>query len=41
MLSGASGASLVGNILADKGLNRPVKVLFRAGYESSIKNKDF
>ena len=40
MLLGTLGASLLGNILAGKGMSR-VGEGFRAGYGSSIKNKDF
>ena len=41
MLLGTLGASLSGNILAGKGINRPGEGFLRAGYGSSIKNKDF
>ena len=41
MLLGTLGASLLGNILADKGINRAGEGFLRAGYGSSIKNKDF
>ena len=41
MLLGTLGASLLGNILADKGMNRAGEGFLRAGYGSSIKNKDF
>ena len=41
MLLGTLGASLLGNILAGKGMNRAGKGFIRAGYGSSIKNKDF
>ena len=41
MLLGTLGASLLGNILAGKGMNRAGEGLIRAGYESSTKNKDF
>ena len=41
MLLGTLGASLLGNILAGKGLNRAGEGFLRAGYGSSIKNKDF
>ena len=35
------GASLLGNILACKGVNRTGEIFFRTGYGPSIKNKDF
>ena len=41
MLLGTLGASLLGNILAGKGMNRAGEIFIRAGYGSSIKNKDF
>ena len=41
MLLGTLSASLLGNILAGKGMNRAWEGFIRAGYESSIKNKDF
>ena len=41
MLLGTLGASLLGNILASKGMNRGGEGFIRAGYGSSIKNKDF
>ena len=41
VLLGILGASLLGNILAGKGMNRAGEVFIRAGYGSSIKNKDF
>ena len=41
MLLGTLGASLLGNILAGKGMNRAGEGFLRAGYGSSIKNKDF
>ena len=41
ILSGTLGAILLGNILAGKGINRAGEGFFRAGYGSSIKNKDF
>ena len=40
MLLGTLGASLLGNILTGKEMTR-VGEGFRAGYGSSIKNKDF
>ena len=43
MLLGTLGASLLGNMLAGKGMNRSGKGIIRAGYGSkgsSIKNKD-
>ena len=40
-LLGTLGASLLGNILAGKGMNRAGEGFLRAGYGSSIKNKDF
>ena len=49
MLLGTLGASLgnslvsviLGNVLAGKGMNRAGEGYIRAGYGSSIKNKDF
>ena len=41
MLLGTLGASLLGNILAGKGMNRAGEGSIRAGYGSSFKNKDF
>ena len=41
MFLGTLGASLLGNILACKGINRAGEEFIRAGYGSSIKNKDF
>ena len=41
MLLGTLGASLLGNILAGKGMNRAGEGFITAGYGSSIKNKDF
>ena len=41
MLLGTLGESLLGNILAGKGMNRAGKGFIRAGYGYSIKNKDF
>ena len=41
MLLGTLGASLLRNILAGKGMNRAGEEFPRAGYGSSIKNKDF
>ena len=41
MLLGTLGASLLGNILAGKGMNRAGEIFIRAGYGSSIKSKDF
>ena len=41
MLLGTLGARLVGNILAGKGINREGQGIIRAGYGSSIENKDF
>ena len=40
MLLGTLAASLLGNILAGKGKNRTGEGFIRAGYGSSIKNKD-
>ena len=41
MLLGTLGASLLGKILAGKRVNRAGEGIVRAGYGSSIKNKDF
>ena len=41
MLLGTLGASLLGNILAGKIMNRAGEGFIRAGYGSSTKNKDF
>ena len=41
MLLGTLGVSLLGNILAGKGMNRAGKGFVRAGYGSSVKNKGF
>ena len=41
MLLSTLGASLLGNSLASKGMNRPEEGFLRVGYGSSIKNKDF
>ena len=41
MLLGTLGTSLLGNILACKGMNRTGEEFIRAGYGFSIKNKDF
>ena len=41
MLLSTLGARLVGNILAGKGINRAGQEIIRAGYGSSIENKDF
>ena len=41
MLSGTLGASLLGNILPGKGMNRAGEAFIRASFRSSIKNKDF
>ena len=41
MLLGALGASLLGSILAGKGMNRVGEGFIRAAYEPSIENKDF
>ena len=41
MFLGTLGASLLGNILAGKGINRAGEGFIRASYGSSIKNKDF
>ena len=41
MLLGPLGASIFGNILAGKGMNTAAEGIIRAGYGSSIKNKDF
>ena len=41
MLLGTLGANLLRNILAGKGMNRAGEGFIRAGYGSSIQNKDF
>ena len=41
MLLGTLGPSLLGNILAGKGMNRVGEGSIRASYGSPIKNKDF
>ena len=41
MLLGTLGASLLGKILAGKGMDRAGEGFFRACYGSSIKNKNF
>ena len=41
MLLGTLDASWLGNVLAAKGMNRAGEAFTRAGYRSSIKNKDF
>ena len=41
VLLGTLSASLLGNILADTGMNGAEEGFLRAGYGSSIKNKDF
>ena len=41
MLLVTLGARLLGNILAVKGINRTREGFLRAGYGSSIKNKNF
>ena len=41
MLLGTLGASLLGNILAGKGMNRAGEGFITASYRYSIKNKDF
>ena len=41
MLLSTLGARLVGNILAGKGINRAGQEIIRAGYGTSIENKDF
>ena len=41
MLLGMILASLLGNILEGKGMNRAGEGFLRAGYRSSIKSKDF
>ena len=41
MLLDTLGASLLGNILAGKGMNTAGEGYFRAVYGSSIKDKDF
>ena len=41
MLLGTLGASLLGNILAGKAINRAGEVVVRAGYGRSFKKTDF
>ena len=41
IILGTLGASLLGNILAGKGMNRAGEGFLRAGQGSSIKSKDF
>ena len=41
MLLGTLGASLLGSILARRGMNRAGEGFLRAGYGSLIKKKDF
>ena len=41
MLLGTLGANVLGNILTGKGMNRAGEGFIRAGYGSSIPNKDF
>ena len=41
MLLGTLGASLLGNILVGKGMNRAGEGFITADYGFSIKNKDF
>ena len=41
MLLGTLGASLLGNILADTGMNRAGEGIIRVGYGSSINTKNF
>ena len=41
MLLDTIGASLLGNILAGKGMNRAGERFIRTGYGSSIENKKF
>ena len=41
MLLGLLGLSLLGNILAGKGINRAEKGFIKAAYGSSVKKKDF
>ena len=41
LLLGTLGACLLVDILAGKGMNRAAEGFRRAGYGSSIKNKDF
>ena len=41
MLLGTLSASLLGNILAGKGMNRAGKVFIRVGYGFWLKYKDF
>ena len=40
MLLGTSGATLLGNILGGKGMNRTGEGFIRDGYGSSMKSKD-
>ena len=41
MLLGILGASLLSDIVAGRGTNKSAKGVLRAGYGSSIKNKNF
>ena len=41
MLLGTLGASLLGDILAGKGMNRAGEEILRAGYRPSIRYNDF
>ena len=41
MLLGTLGARLLGNMLGGKEMNRAGEGFIRAGYGSSVKNKDF
>ena len=41
MFLGTLGASLLGNILTGETMGRAGERFIRAGYRSSIKNKDF
>ena len=41
MLSGTLGASLLGNILAGKGMNRAGEGYTRTGFRYLTENKDF
>ena len=41
MLLGMLGASLLGNMLAGKGMNGAWKGFIGTGYRSTIQNKDF
>ena len=41
MLLGTLGASLMGNILAGKGINRAGEGIVRAGYGNKNNKKDF